>query len=84
MAATLVVTATGPATAASGPVSDVRFAAHLNIADGQRPENFTLEPGGGADVTFAYSRQVARITPDGRAHVLATLPAPPAGSTPPS
>nr|WSX75629.1 hypothetical protein OH826_18160 [Streptomyces sp. NBC_00899] len=74
----------GPATAASGPVSDVRFVAHLSIADGQRPENITLEPGGDADVTFAYSRQVARITSDGRTRVLATLPAPPAGSSTPA
>lgn len=84
VAATLAVTVTGPATAASGPVSHVHFVSHLNMAKGQRPENITLEPGGGADVTFAYSRQVARITPDGRAHVLATLPAPPAGSHTPA
>lgn len=74
----------GPATAASGPVSDVRFVAHLSITDGQRPENITLEPGGGADVTFAYSRQVARITSDGGTRVLATLPAPPAGASTPA
>ncbi|MGP8297208.1 SMP-30/gluconolactonase/LRE family protein [Streptomyces inhibens] len=84
VAAALTVTVTGAASAASGPLSDVRLVAHLNIADGQRPENIALEPGGGADVTFAYSRQVARITPDGRAHVLATLPAPPAGSVTPA
>ncbi|MGW0998821.1 hypothetical protein [Streptomyces sp. NPDC002520] len=84
MAATITVTVTSVATAASGPVSDVRFVAHLNKDDGQRPENITLEPDGGADVTFAFSRQVARITPDGRAHVLATLPAPPAGSSTPA
>ncbi|MEU8467948.1 hypothetical protein AB0F30_08475 [Streptomyces sp. NPDC029006] len=86
LAATLTatVTATGTATAASGRLPDVRFMAHLDIAEGQRPENITLEPGGGADVTFAYSRQVARITPDGRARVLATLPAPPAGAVTPA
>ncbi|MFD4322231.1 hypothetical protein [Streptomyces sp. NPDC058548] len=83
LAASLTVTVTGAATAAAGPVSDARFLAHLNMNDGQRPENIALEPGGGADVTFAFSRQVARITPDGRAHVLATLPAPPAGSVTP-
>ncbi|MFI1766171.1 hypothetical protein ACH41H_29545 [Streptomyces sp. NPDC020800] len=78
------LTVTGAASAASGPLSDVHFVAHLNITDGQRPENIALEPGGGADVTFAFSRQVARITPDGRAHVLATLPAPPTESTTPA
>ncbi|MFD7834743.1 hypothetical protein [Streptomyces sp. NPDC059761] len=83
LAASLTVTVTGAATAAAGPVSDARFLAHLNMTDGQRPENIALEPGGGADVTFAFSRQVARITPDGRAHVLATLPPPPAGSVTP-
>ncbi|MCS0600046.1 hypothetical protein NX794_02160 [Streptomyces sp. LP11] len=82
-AAALAVTVSGPAAAASGPVSDVRFVAHLDAGAGQRPENVTLEPGGAADVTFAFSRQVARITPDGRTHVLATLPAPPAGSATP-
>ncbi|MFE4334347.1 hypothetical protein ACFRQM_34535 [Streptomyces sp. NPDC056831] len=83
VAATLTVTVTGAATAAAGPVSDARFLAHLKMTDGQRPENIALEPGGSADVTFAFSRQVARITPDGRAHVLATLPAPRAGSVTP-
>ncbi|GAA2195671.1 hypothetical protein [Streptomyces bangladeshensis] len=88
VAAALAVTATGPAGAApvstSGPAAAVRFVAHLDLNDGQRPENITLEPGGGAVVTFAYSRQVARITPDGRVHVLTTLPEPPAGSVTPA
>ncbi|MFI0167566.1 SMP-30/gluconolactonase/LRE family protein [Streptomyces sp. NPDC017095] len=84
VAAAFAVTAAGPATpAAAGPRPDVRFVAHLDIAAGQRPENITLEPGGGAVVTFAYSRQVARIGPEGRVRVLATLPAPPAGSATP-
>ncbi|MFF2964039.1 hypothetical protein ACFVT1_35265 [Streptomyces sp. NPDC057963] len=52
VAATLTVTVTGAATAAAGPVSDARFLAHLNMTDGQRPENIALEPGGSADVTF--------------------------------
>ncbi|QDY80380.1 hypothetical protein [Streptomyces qinzhouensis] len=82
LAATLTVGVIGPATAAA-PRSDARFLAHLNLADGQRPENIALEPRGGAVVTFAFSRQVARITPDGRVQVLATLPAPPAGSATP-
>ncbi|MFF3783905.1 hypothetical protein [Streptomyces sp. NPDC001933] len=78
------LTVTSAASAASGPRPDVRFVAHLNITDGQRPENISLEPGGGADVTFAYSRQIARITPDGGVHVLATLPTPPPGSVTPA
>ncbi|MER6915997.1 hypothetical protein ABT354_30345 [Streptomyces sp. NPDC000594] len=83
LAAILTAGVTGSATAAPDPVTDARFLAHLNIADGQRPENIALEPGGGAVVTFAFSRQVARIAPDGGVRVLATLPAPPAGSATP-
>ncbi|WP_381568776.1 SMP-30/gluconolactonase/LRE family protein [Streptomyces eurythermus] len=85
LTAALTVTAAGPAPAA--PASShhtLRFLAHLDTAEGQRPENITLEPGGAAVVTFAYSRQVARITPDGTVHVLATLPEPPAGSVTPA
>ncbi|WP_329466419.1 hypothetical protein [Streptomyces sp. NBC_01431] len=81
--AALAMTAAGHATAATAPVSHVHFVSHLNMAEGQRPENITLEPGGGADVTFAFSRQVARVGPDGHVHVLATLPAPPAGAKTP-
>jgi hypothetical protein len=54
------------------------------MAGGQRPENITLEPDGSAVVTFAYSRQVARISPDGKVRVLATLPEQPAGATTPA
>ncbi|WP_217145891.1 SMP-30/gluconolactonase/LRE family protein [Streptomyces sp. AC627_RSS907] len=84
-AAALALTAAGPAaTATAVPRPDVRFMAHLDITGGQRPENITLEPGGGAVVTFAYNRQIARITPAGKVRVLATLPEPPAGSTTPA
>ncbi|MGW1596120.1 SMP-30/gluconolactonase/LRE family protein [Streptomyces sp. NPDC002343] len=85
VAAALAVTAAGPATTATaGTRPDVRVVAHLDITTGQRPENITLEPGGSAVVTFAYSRQIARISPDGTVRVLATLPEPPAGSTTPA
>ncbi|MFD5270451.1 SMP-30/gluconolactonase/LRE family protein [Streptomyces sp. NPDC058335] len=85
VAAALAVTAAAPATTATAdPGPKPRFVAHLDIADGQRPENITLEPGGSAVVTFAYSRQVARISPDGTVRVLATLPEAPAGSTTPA
>jgi hypothetical protein len=80
MALTAVI---GNAHAASDPVSHVRVVSHLDMADGQRPENITLGPGGAAYVTFAFSRQIARIGPDGRVRVLATLPEPPAGSSTP-
>ncbi|AYN43241.1 hypothetical protein D9753_35050 [Streptomyces dangxiongensis] len=85
LAAALAVTAAGPtATAAARSRPDVHFMAHLDIAGGQRPENITLEPGGSAVVTFAYSRQVARVRPDGKVRILATLPEPPAGSATPA
>nr|WTB34695.1 hypothetical protein OG781_39090 [Streptomyces sp. NBC_00830] len=83
--AVIAVTGAGP-TPALGAVSvaDQHFVSHLDMAAGQRPENITLEPGGGADVTFAYSRQVACISPNGRVHILATLPEPPAGAVTPA
>ncbi|MFJ3209859.1 SMP-30/gluconolactonase/LRE family protein [Streptomyces flaveolus] len=85
VAVAVAVTVAGPTTTATaGPQPEVRFVAHLDIAEGQRPENITLEPGGSAVVTFAYSRQVARIGPDGTVRVLATLPEPPAGATTPA
>ncbi|WP_030606037.1 SMP-30/gluconolactonase/LRE family protein [Streptomyces achromogenes] len=85
VAAALALTAAGPVAAAgAAPRPDVHFVAHLDITDGQRPENITLEPGGSAVVTFAYSRQVARIGRDGTVRVLATLPEPPAGSVTPA
>ncbi|WP_037861476.1 SMP-30/gluconolactonase/LRE family protein [Streptomyces sp. NRRL S-340] len=85
VAAALAVTVTGPSTpAAASPAPRVHFVAHLDISGGQRPENITLEPGGSAVVTFAYSRQIARIGPSGKVRILATLPEPPAGSTTPA
>ncbi|WP_030246644.1 hypothetical protein [Streptomyces sp. NRRL S-350] len=85
VAAALAVTAAGPAvTATAAPKPGVRFIAHLDIAAGQRPENITLEPGGSAVVTFAFSRQIARIGQDGTVCVLATMPEPPAGSATPA
>lgn len=59
-----------------GLLSDVRIASHFDLAAGQMPENIALLPDGTADVTFARSRQVARITPRGTTRVLATLPEP--------
>ncbi|MET8830454.1 hypothetical protein ABZX40_33765 [Streptomyces sp. NPDC004610] len=79
----LVTALSGPANAAEAPISHVRVVAHLNMADGQRPENITLEPDGSAVVTFAFSRQIARIDRAGEVDVLATLPAPPADASTP-
>ncbi|MET7645873.1 hypothetical protein ABZS83_20025 [Streptomyces sp. NPDC005426] len=83
-AATMLTVTTAGSAPAAASVAESRFVAHLDMAAGQRPENITSEPGGGADVTFAYSRQVARISATGRVHILATLPEPPAGATTPA
>ncbi len=82
LSATLVT----PLQASAGGVrlSSPRVVAHLDLAAGQQVENITLEPDGSADVTFAYTRQVARISPRGTVRVLATVPAPPEGSKTPA
>ncbi|MGW1258987.1 hypothetical protein ACWD5Q_28335 [Streptomyces sp. NPDC002513] len=73
----------GSAAAAVPPLTSASFVAHLDLAEGQQPENLTALPGGATAVTFAFSRQVAVIGRSGDVHVLATLPAPPAGSRTP-
>jgi sugar lactone lactonase YvrE len=69
-----------PAFASSFPVTDARVVAHFDITALQQPENITLEPDGDADVTFAYAHQVARVTPQGKVTILATLPPAASGS----
>jgi sugar lactone lactonase YvrE len=81
-AAALVLPAIAPAAAAAPPLADPHVAVHFDLAAGRTPENIALEPDGAADVTFVGARQVARVGTDGRIQVLATLPAPPANSTP--
>ncbi|WP_405014412.1 hypothetical protein [Kitasatospora sp. NBC_01539] len=61
---------------AKEPLGHVRITHHFDLAAGQMPENIALLPDGTADVTFAGSRQIARITPGGGTRILATLPAP--------
>lgn len=63
-----------PASASSLPVTGARIVAHFDLAAQQQPENIALEPDGSADVTFAFARQVARVTPEGKVTILATLP----------
>jgi len=69
-----------PAFASSFPVTGARIVAHFDFTAGQQPENITLEPNGDADVTFAFAHQVARVTPQGKITVLATLPAATSGT----
>ncbi|GAA3413587.1 hypothetical protein [Streptosporangium vulgare] len=75
-AAALTPTAPAGATATKGPLTDVRIATHFDLSAGQMPENIALLPDGTANVTFAAGRQVAQVTPQGKARILATLPAP--------
>jgi hypothetical protein len=70
-----------PAFASSLPVTGAHIVAHFNFTAGQQPENITLEPNGDADVTFAYAHQVARVTPQGKITILATLPTAASGTT---
>ncbi|AXI78771.1 hypothetical protein C7M71_016445 [Peterkaempfera bronchialis] len=50
--------------------------AHFGLAEGQMPENIVLDEHGAVDLTFAGSRQVARVDAADRTRILATLPAP--------
>ncbi|MFF2502398.1 hypothetical protein ACFVTY_03245 [Streptomyces sp. NPDC058067] len=70
------ITSADTALAAQPPLTSTSFAAHLDLAKGQQPENLTLLPGGAAAVTFAFPRQVAVIERTGTVRVLAMLPAP--------
>ncbi|WP_216870897.1 hypothetical protein [Modestobacter excelsi] len=72
-----------PASAVAPPLSSPSIVAHFDLAAGQQPENIALLPDGSSVVTFSFARQVARIDRSGGVHVLATLPAPPPGATPP-
>lgn len=78
LTAAAVLAAVMPANAQSsgGSLTDVRITTHFDLSMGQTPENIALLPDGTAYVTFAASRQVARITTDGTVRILATLPAP--------
>jgi sugar lactone lactonase YvrE len=64
------------ASAAAAPVSHPRIEVHFDLAAGQQPENLVIDPDGSVDLVFARSHEIAKITRDGRTHVLATLPAP--------
>jgi streptogramin lyase len=65
-----------PALAATAPLSNAQIGVHFDLAGGQLPENIATAPNGTSYVTFAASRQVARISPSGQSTILATLPLP--------
>ncbi|MEU4523364.1 hypothetical protein AB0F52_32215 [Amycolatopsis sp. NPDC024027] len=54
----------------------------LDLSAGQQPENIALEPDGSADLTFAYTGEIGRVTPGGRIGVIARIPVPADGDVP--
>jgi hypothetical protein len=52
------------------------------LAPGQQPENITLEPDGSADLTFAYTGEIGRVSPGGRVTVVGRIPVPADGDVP--
>ncbi|MFF4705653.1 SMP-30/gluconolactonase/LRE family protein [Streptomyces sp. NPDC001288] len=74
-AVALGLLAAAPAAGDEPVLSRPHAIAHFDLAAGQTPENVVTERAGSVDVTFAFARQVARITRERRVRVLATLPA---------
>ncbi|WP_410587965.1 hypothetical protein [Amycolatopsis sp. lyj-23] len=79
----------GAALAAAAVLAGTATPAHaaprivpLDLAAGQQPENIALEPDGSADLTFAYTGEIGRVTPDGRVGVIARIPVPADGDVP--
>jgi hypothetical protein len=83
LATAAVLGAALPATAATAPLSNPRIVAHFDLARQQQPENLTVQPDGTVDLTLSFARQIAQVEPDGQVRVLATVPAPPAGTVVP-
>jgi hypothetical protein len=81
----VVIGLTAPVTSAVADVgvSAPRILVHFSLPAGQQPENIAVEDDGTADLTFAFTGQVVRVTGDGVIHPLASLPAAPAGSAAP-
>lgn len=76
VAAGAAVGQTVVASAATPPLSAPHIVAHFDVTAGQQPENITLEPNGSADLSFATSHQIVRVSTTGKLQVLATLPTP--------
>jgi hypothetical protein len=54
----------------------------VHLAPGQQPENITLEPDGAADLTFAYTGEIGRVSRDGQVTIVARIPVPDNGDVP--
>ncbi|MFE0516161.1 hypothetical protein [Streptomyces sp. NPDC058964] len=74
--------ASAPASGDEPELSEARVVARFDFGAGRTPENIALERDGSADLTFAFARQIANVTPGGRTRILATLPAVPDPRTP--
>jgi DNA-binding beta-propeller fold protein YncE len=74
--AVLTVAVAAPALADPSPIESPRITAHFDLAAGQTPENFAVSPAGTAFVTFVGNRTVARVSTNGKVHVLTTMPNP--------
>jgi hypothetical protein len=84
---TVAAAVTAAAALVAGPSADTavggaRVLVHLDLAQGQEPENLAVEPDGSADLTFAYTGQVARVDRAGRVRILARFPVPADGDVP--
>jgi hypothetical protein len=83
LSATAVLLASAAtATAATQPLSAPHITNHFQLAASQQPENITVDRTGAAYLTFSFARQIVRVTPGSRPHVMATLPAPAKANTP--
>jgi hypothetical protein len=80
-ALTAIITGT-PARASAPPVGGPRVLVHLDQTAGQEPENIALEPDGSADLTFAYTGEVARVDRTGHVRIIARIPVPGDGDVP--
>ncbi|WP_089103561.1 hypothetical protein [Streptomyces hyaluromycini] len=63
-----------PAASDEPVLSRPHTVAHFDLAHGQTPESVVAERGGTVDVSFAFARQVVKVTRERRVRVLATLP----------
>jgi len=70
----MLAVASSPARAATWPVTHPRILAHLDLADGQTPEDLAVEPGGAVDVSLSEASEVARVSAEGKIQILARLP----------
>ncbi|MEV5957144.1 hypothetical protein AB0M11_25835 [Streptomyces sp. NPDC051987] len=64
-----------PAASDEPVLSRPHTVAHFDLAQGQTPESVVAERGGAVDMSFAFARQVVKVTRERRVRVLATLPA---------